>query len=227
MCADWRWELNTCINCVGIVCPLLVICVGSRGKWWEAPNHFRSLYRYFQSQGQRGVHRGRMSKQTMAGLLPICIRLNSLSVAVCAFIDASAKHYTRRTPNALRHYAVTDWFCVIWSADRMSDIFSDSLQTTMFYPHKQTLIKSDVPVPVRHAGCLWKLRVWNATKRLCICIFRLYTCIYVLFMLIYYVHLCMYLCSLCRCVCVRERDTLIPCNKVCISWAAFRISGLW
>jgi len=108
VCADWRWKLNTCINRVGIVCPLLVICVGSRGKWWEAPNHFRSLYRYFQSQGQRGVHRGRMSKQTMAGLLPICIRLNSLSVAVCAFIDASAKHYTRRTPNALRHYAVTD-----------------------------------------------------------------------------------------------------------------------
>jgi hypothetical protein len=178
-------------------------------KWWEAPNHFRSLYRYFQSQGQRGVHRRRMSKQTMTGLLPVCIRLNSLTVVVCTVMDASAKHSTRRTPNAFRHYAVTDWFCVIWSADRMSDIFSDSVQRVMFCPHKQTLIKSDVgPVPIRHAGCLWKWRVWNATKRLCICIFRLYACIYVLFMHIYYVHLCMYLCSLCRYVCVCVCETL-------------------
>jgi hypothetical protein len=84
-------------------------------KWWEAPNHFRSSDSYFQSQGQRGVHRGRMSKQTMTGLLPICIRFNSLSVAVCAFIDFSVKHATK--PNALHHYAVTDCFCVIWSAD--------------------------------------------------------------------------------------------------------------
>ena len=31
MCADWWWKLNICINRVGIVCPLLVSCVGSRG----------------------------------------------------------------------------------------------------------------------------------------------------------------------------------------------------
>jgi hypothetical protein len=30
-CVDWWWELNACINRVGIVCPLLVCCVGSRG----------------------------------------------------------------------------------------------------------------------------------------------------------------------------------------------------
>lgn len=141
-----------------------------------------------------------MSKQTMIGLLPICIRLNSLSVAVCTFVDASANH--ARMSDALHHYAVTDWFCVIWSADQMLDVFSDSVQTAMFYPHKQTLIKSDVgAVPVRHAGCLWKWRLWSATKRLCMCFFRLYTCIYVLLMHIYYAHLCMHLCSLCRYVC--------------------------
>jgi hypothetical protein len=157
-----------------------------------------------------------MSKHTMTGFLPICIRLNSLSVAVCTFIDASAKH--ARTPNALHHYAVTDWFHVIWSADRISDIFSDSVQTAMFYPHRQTLIKSDVgPVPVRHAGCLWKWRVCNATKRLCMCIFRLYTCIYIMS-----ISVC--ICVACVGMCVW--DTWIPRNKVCISWGAFRISGL-
>jgi hypothetical protein len=31
MCADWWWKLDTCINHVGIVCPLLVSCVGLRG----------------------------------------------------------------------------------------------------------------------------------------------------------------------------------------------------
>ena len=36
MCADWWWKLNICINCVGIVCPLLVSCVGSRGLGLEA-----------------------------------------------------------------------------------------------------------------------------------------------------------------------------------------------
>jgi hypothetical protein len=31
VCADWWWKLDTCVNRVGIVCPLLVSCVGSRG----------------------------------------------------------------------------------------------------------------------------------------------------------------------------------------------------
>ena len=31
LCADWWWRLNTCTNRVGIVCLLLVNCVGSRG----------------------------------------------------------------------------------------------------------------------------------------------------------------------------------------------------
>jgi hypothetical protein len=31
MCAAWWLKLDTCVNRVGIVCPLLVSCVGSRG----------------------------------------------------------------------------------------------------------------------------------------------------------------------------------------------------
>jgi hypothetical protein len=31
VCAHWWWRLSTCIDRVGIVCPLLVSCVGSRG----------------------------------------------------------------------------------------------------------------------------------------------------------------------------------------------------
>jgi hypothetical protein len=31
VCSDWWWKLNTCINLVSIICPLLVSCVGSSG----------------------------------------------------------------------------------------------------------------------------------------------------------------------------------------------------
>jgi hypothetical protein len=31
LCADWWWKLDTRIKRVGILCPLLVSCVGSRG----------------------------------------------------------------------------------------------------------------------------------------------------------------------------------------------------
>ena len=31
VCAHWWCKLDACINCFGIVCPLLVSCFGSRG----------------------------------------------------------------------------------------------------------------------------------------------------------------------------------------------------
>ena len=36
VCGDWWWKLDTCFNRVGIICPLLVSCIGSRGPDFAA-----------------------------------------------------------------------------------------------------------------------------------------------------------------------------------------------